>query len=112
VHSIGWAAIQSHETALGQRFLDGLPGRCTLHGLATMEGRVPTFAFTVDALAPRAVAEALSAREIAVWEGDYYAVEVMKRLGLGNAGGAVRAGFVHYNTAAEVDRLLAALEEL
>jgi cysteine desulfurase family protein (TIGR01976 family) len=112
VHSIGWAAIQSHETALGQRFLDGLSERCTLHGLATMEGRVPTFAFTVDALAPRAVAEALAAREIAVWEGDYYAVEVMKRLGLGNAGGAVRAGFVHYNTAAEVDRLLAALEEL
>jgi len=112
VHSIGWAAIQSHETALGQRFLDGLPERCTLHGLATMEGRVPTFAFTVDALAPRAVAEALAAREIAVWEGDYYAVEVMKRLGLGDAGGAVRAGFVHYNTAAEVDRLLAALEEL
>ncbi len=112
VHSIGWAAIQSHETALGQRFLDGLPERCTLHGLATMEGRVPTFAFTVDALAPRAVAEALAAREIAVWEGDYYAVEVMQRLGLGNAGGAVRAGFVHYNTAAEVDRLLAALEEL
>jgi selenocysteine lyase/cysteine desulfurase len=77
-----------------------------------MEGRAPTFAFTVDALAPRAVAEALAAREIAVWEGDYYAVEVMKRLGLGEAGGAVRAGLVHYNTAAEVDRLLAALEEL
>jgi selenocysteine lyase/cysteine desulfurase len=35
----------------------------------------------------------------------------MERLGLGN-GGAVRAGFVHYNTAAEVDRLLAALGEL
>jgi cysteine desulfurase family protein (TIGR01976 family) len=112
VRSIGWAAIQSHETALGQRFLDGLPERCTLHGLPTMEGRVPTFAFTVDALAPRAVSEALAAREIAVWEGDYYAVEVMKRLGLGDAGGAVRAGFVHYNTAAEVDRLLAALEGL
>jgi cysteine desulfurase family protein (TIGR01976 family) len=112
VQSIGWAAIQSHETALGQQFLDGLPERCTLHGLPTMEGRVPTFAFTVDALAPRAVAEALAAREIAVWEGDYYAVEVMKRLGLGDAGGAVRAGFVHYNTAAEIDRLLAALEEL
>jgi selenocysteine lyase/cysteine desulfurase len=35
----------------------------------------------------------------------------MQQLGLGN-GGAVRAGFVHYNTAAEVDLLLAALDEL
>lgn len=111
VHSIGWEAIRQHEAALGRRFLDGLPERCTLYGLDTMEGRVPTFAFTVDGLAPRAVAEALAARDIAVWEGDYYAVEVMKRLGL-SGGGAVRAGFVHYNTAGEVDRLLAALEEL
>ena len=46
-----------------------------------------------------------------MWDGNYYAVEVMKRLGLGDDG-AVRAGFVHYNTAAEVDRLLRALEEL
>jgi cysteine desulfurase family protein (TIGR01976 family) len=112
IHSLGWAAIQAQETALGQRFLDGLPDRCTLHGVETMEGRVPTFAFTVDALAPRTVAEALAARDIAVWEGDYYAVEVMRRLGLANAGGAVRAGFVHYNTVDEVDRLLAALVEL
>jgi cysteine desulfurase family protein (TIGR01976 family) len=112
IHSLGWAAIQAQETALGQRFLDGLPDRCTLHGVETMEGRVPTFAFTVDALAPRAVAEALATRDIAVWEGDYYAVEVMRRLGLANAGGAVRAGFVHYNTVDEVDRLLGALVEL
>ncbi len=77
----------------------------------TMDGRVPTFAFTVDGFAPRVVAERLGDRDIAVWDGNYYAVEVMERLGLGK-GGAVRAGFVHYNTAAEVDRLLAALVEL
>ena len=40
----------------------------------------------------------------AVWHGNYYAVEVMERLGL--ADGAVRVGIVHYNTADEVDRLL------
>jgi cysteine desulfurase family protein (TIGR01976 family) len=111
VESIGWPAIQAHERSLGERFLDGLPDRCTLYGLATMDGRVPTFAFTVDGFSPRAVAERLAERDIAVWEGDYYAVEVMRQLGLG-ADGAVRAGFVHYNTAGEVDRLLTALEEL
>jgi selenocysteine lyase/cysteine desulfurase len=76
-----------------------------------MEGRVPTFAFTVDGMTPREVAVRLAERDIAVWDGDYYAVEVMARLGL-QPDGAVRAGFVHYNTAEEVDRLLAALEEL
>jgi len=112
VDSLGWPAIRQHETALGRRFLDRLPERCTLHGRETIEGRVPTFAFTVDGLAPRAVAEGLAARGIAVWDGDYYAVEAMRRLGLAESGGAVRAGFVHYNTADEVDRLVAALEEL
>ena len=111
IESIGWSDIQAQERALGQRFLDGLPDRCTLYGLRTMDGRVPTFAFTVDTLSPRVVAERLAERDIAVWDGNYYAVEVMERLGLG-ADGAVRAGFVHYNTAAEVDRLLEALEAM
>jgi cysteine desulfurase family protein (TIGR01976 family) len=111
IESIGWAAIQAHERTLAQRFLDGLPGSCTLHGLPTVEGRVPTFAFTVAGRTPRAAAEALAERELAVWDGNYYAVEIMDRLGLDD-GGAVRVGFVHYNTAAEVDRLLGALGEL
>ena len=110
VRSLGWEAIVAHERELGQRFLDGLPGSCRLHGLPTMDGRVPTFAFSVDGRAPQAVAEHLGERDVAVWHGNYYAVEVMKRLGLPD--GAVRAGFVHYNTAAEVDRLLEALREL
>jgi cysteine desulfurase family protein (TIGR01976 family) len=111
VESVGWAAVQAHERALGRQFLDALPGSVTLHGLPTMEGRVPTFAFTVEGRSPRAVAEHLGERDIAVWDGDYYAVEVMRALGLGEAG-AVRAGFVHYNTPGEVDRLLGALDEL
>ncbi|HLY95435.1 MAG TPA: cysteine desulfurase-like protein [Gaiellaceae bacterium] len=111
IDSVGWPAIQAQEHALGKRFLEGLPDRCTLYGLPTMEGRVPTFAFRVDGLTPRSVAEKLGARDIAVWEGDYYAVEVMQALGLAPEG-VVRAGFVHYNTADEIDRLLTALEEL
>ena len=111
IDSIGWTAIQAHERALGQQFLDGAPDDVTLYGLPSMEGRVPTFAFTVEGHTPRAVAEHLAERDIAVWDGNYYAVEVMERLGLG-AEGAVRAGFVHYNTAAEVARLLDGLREL
>jgi selenocysteine lyase/cysteine desulfurase len=47
-----------------------------------------------------------------VWSGDYYAVEVMRRLGVADEGGLVRIGFVHYNTVSEVDRVLNALAEL
>jgi cysteine desulfurase family protein (TIGR01976 family) len=110
--SLGWDAIVAHERELGERFLRGLPERCRLYGLPTMEGRVPTFALTVDGVPPNEAARRLGEREIAVWHGNYYALEVMKRLGLEDSGGAVRVGIVHYNTAQEVDRLLAELEKL
>ena len=111
VESLGWEAMTAHERRLGQQFLDGLPDQVDLYGLRTMEGRVPTFAFNLPGRTSEEVATELAAREIAVWHGDYYAIEIMKQLGLGEAG-AVRAGFVHYNTADEVDRLLTALDEL
>jgi cysteine desulfurase family protein (TIGR01976 family) len=110
IDSIGWEPIQAHEHELGQRFLDGLPENCTLYGVNRMDGRVSTFAFNVEGWSPRAVAEYLGERDIAVWQGNYYALEVMKRLDLDE--GAVRAGVVHYNTADEVDRLLAELARL
>jgi len=111
LEELGWDAIRTHELALGQRLLDGLPDRCTLYGLGTMEGRVPTFAFRVDGMPPRAVAERLAERGISVWDGDYYALEALTQLAL-QPDGAVRAGFVHYNTFDEVDRLLGALAEV
>jgi cysteine desulfurase family protein (TIGR01976 family) len=109
IESVGWDAIRAHERMLGERFLAGLSEAYTLHGLPTMEGRVATFAFTHDSRSPREVAAALGDRGIAVWHGDYYAVEMMKRLGLDD--GAVRIGIVHYNTQDEVDRLLGALSD-
>jgi cysteine desulfurase family protein (TIGR01976 family) len=110
VDSVGFDAIVTHERDLGERFLTGLPESCRLHGLPTMDGRVPTFCFDVDGISSEDVATRLGEREIAVWHGNYYAVEVMKRLGLPD--GAVRAGFLHYNTAEEVDRLLDAMASL
>jgi cysteine desulfurase family protein (TIGR01976 family) len=108
--SIGWDAIQAHERALGERFLVGLPGGVELYGLATMAGRVPTFCFNVPGRSPEEVASLLAKRDLALWHGNYYALETMRYLGL--PAGAVRAGIVHYNNEDEVDRLLAALGEL
>ena len=112
VDSLGWDAIQAHERALGQRFLDGLPGGVTLHGLPTMAGRVPTFCFSVAGHSAQSVAEHLAARDVAVWWGNYYALETIRLLGLDEIDGAVRAGIVHYNTGEEVERLLSGLAEL
>ena len=105
-----WDAIVSWERALGGRFLEGLPDGIELYGIRSLEGRVPTFCFNVPGRSPEEVATFLASRDVAVWHGDYYAVETMRHLGLEN--GAVRAGIVHYNTEDEVDRLLAGLTEL
>lgn len=110
IESLGWEAMVAHERELGKRFLAGLPSSCRLYGLPTMERRVPTFAFTVDGLSPDEVAARLGERGFAVWSGNYYALEIMNRLGL--AQGAVRVGIVHYNTEQEVDRLLQELARL
>ena len=106
------AATPDDERSLGERFLAGLPDFVTLHGLPTMAGRVPTFCFSVPGHTARSVAEHLATRDAAVWWGNYYALETMRRLGLDEVDGAVRAGIVHYNTVEEVDRLLAGVGEL
>ena len=108
--SVGWNFVRAHETELGARFLDGLPASWRLHGPATRDDRVPTFAITSERVSPAEAAAALAAGGFAVWHGNYYALEVMRHLGL--ADGAVRVGIVHTNTADEVDRLLAALAEI
>jgi cysteine desulfurase family protein (TIGR01976 family) len=106
------AAVERYEGALFARLLGGLAamGHVTLYGKAAR--RTPTAFFTVAGYTPREVAERLAARAINVWNGDNYAWELAAAFGLRESGGAVRAGLVHYNDEAEVDRLLAAVGEL
>jgi cysteine desulfurase family protein (TIGR01976 family) len=106
----GMAAIRSYEMALFERLLDGLeslPG-ARIWGIterARFDERTPTAAVTFDRITPEAVAVALGARGIAAWWGNFYAVGVTERLGL-EPDGVLRIGLTHYNTAAEVDRLV------
>ena len=108
------AAAVEYERELGDRLLAGLAGIAglRLYGPPTMAGRVPTFAFTLAGHHPDAVAEHLAARDLFAWSGHFYAVEVIRRLGLEDTGGLVRVGLCQYSTADEVDRLIAALKEL
>jgi cysteine desulfurase family protein (TIGR01976 family) len=106
------AAVEEYESSLFARLLDGLDAMeyVTLYGRAAR--RAPTAFFTVAGQTPRQVAEHLAARQVNVWNGDNYAWELAGALGLRDSGGAVRAGLVHYNDQADVDRLLAAVAEL
>ncbi len=107
-------AIGEYERSLSERFLNGIAdiSGVALYGRSVPDGRTPTFAVSVDGTHPDDVAETLGDQGIFVWSGDYYAVEVMRRLGVADQGGLVRIGFAHYNTAEEVDRVVAALGEL
>jgi cysteine desulfurase family protein (TIGR01976 family) len=106
----GLPAIRAYERELGERFLAGLTDAATVYGLPTMEGRVPTFLLTLDGVPSNDVPLALAAREMGVWSHDtYYALGLYPRLGYDEA---VRIGFIHYNTPAEVDRLNGELTRL
>ena len=110
-------AIAVHEARLSARFLRGvaeIPG-LTLYGIADPDRtgeRTPTFALRLEGRTPRAVAEELDRRGIFAWDGNYYALAIMERLGLEASGGAVRIGFCHYHDRDDVDRVLGELATL
>ncbi|MBC7521965.1 MAG: cysteine desulfurase-like protein [Sandarakinorhabdus sp.] len=113
----GFDAITRYETDLMRQFLSGLatvPG-VTLHGIGNanrLEHRVPTFTFTLAGHDAPAVVADLAARNIFAWGGYYYAWEPATVLGLRTGPGAIRIGLSHYNSAAEVDTLVAALRQI
>jgi cysteine desulfurase family protein (TIGR01976 family) len=104
-------ALRAHEDALLAQMLDGLRAidGVTVHGAA--RDRAPTVMFTVDGRTSLEVARALAAHEVAVWHGNYYAVELARHLGL-EPHGAVRAGAVAYTDEDDVRRLLDAVSRL
>jgi cysteine desulfurase family protein (TIGR01976 family) len=105
-------AVEEYLAGLLRRALDGLASIDGVRVLPAPARRTSTLSFVVAGHTPLAVAEHLARRRVSVWNGDNYAYELMGRFGLRDAGGAVRASLVLYNTAADVDRLLQAVAEL
>ena len=107
--------IAVHEEALGApllEFLASKPGvRLVGSPSADRNVRAPTFSFAVDGREAGAIARAVSAHEVAIGAGDFYAARCIEALGLAHRGGVVRASMVHYNTMDEVERLIRALDE-
>ncbi|MFC2078827.1 cysteine desulfurase-like protein [Candidatus Bipolaricaulota bacterium] len=113
----GMAAIRRYEMELAERLIEGLqsiPGVC-IYGITNpvrFDERMPVVSFTLERHAPADIARRLGEEAIFVWNGDFYAIHVIQQLGLTDSGGLVRVGINHYNTAEEVDRLLAAINQI
>ena len=114
LQSLGMEAVAAYERGLGAQLLDGLRAidGVTVYGTPDLDRRVPTATFNIAGRAPAEVSAALGQRGIFVWDGNYYALELMQRLGLEESGGAVRVGAVHYNTMDEVEAFLEAVAAL
>ena len=106
------AAVHKHEQELFEVLLAGLDSMSHVRTYGRAASRTATAYFNVEGRRPQEVAEQLAKRKINVWDGDNYAWELTGVLGIRETGSAVRAGLVHYNDAADVDRLLTAVAEL
>jgi len=76
------------------------------------EGRVPTISFKVDGRDSGELAKAIDPYKVAVRFGDFHARRLAEALDLTANGGVVRVSMAHYNSPAEVDKLIAALDEV
>jgi cysteine desulfurase family protein (TIGR01976 family) len=112
-----YRATRGHEMALLARLVEGLlaiPG-LQFFGISDpkrFDERCSTVSVRLANHTPTQVATFLGQRGIFTWDGNYYALNLTERLGVEASGGLLRIGLVHYNTAEEVDRLLAALREI
>lgn len=107
--------VYHYEHDLASRLYRGLQAipRVKLYGPAVgADDRAPTLSFTVADRASQEIAERLGDRGILAWDGDFYAATAIDQLGLRSQGGLVRLGLAPYNTRSEVERTLAAVEDI
>src|SRR2546425_5681680 len=106
----------AYERTLVTRLIEGLlaiPG-LKFFGITDprrFEERCSTVSFRLAKGTPTDAATFLGDRGIFTWDGNFYALNLTERLGVEKLGGVLRVGLVHYNTADEVDRLLAGLRD-
>jgi cysteine desulfurase family protein (TIGR01976 family) len=113
----GFDSVAGYEHVLTRRLIEGIQALdgTTVHGITNpnrFSDRVPTVSFTHKSISTHSFAEALAAEEIFMWSGHNYALEPSRHLGFSDDEGVVRIGIAHYNTAAEIERTLAALENV
>ena len=114
---VAMSEIRDYEFTLSAHLIERLARMpaVRIHGITDPERlawRAPTIAFTLDGVAPEALARALGERDVYAWHGHNYALEPLRALGLLESGGVLRVGLVHYNTHDEIERFLSTLHDL
>ena len=111
-----WSAITGHENLIAERLLEYLRSRndCRIIGRERGDDprRVPTISFTIDGQDSGKIARQMDAYNIAIRFGDFHARRLAEYLGLTDSNGCVRVSMTHYNTLAETDALIRALDEI
>ena len=111
------SAIRAYEYELSRALIEvigSVPGT-RIYGVTDkdrLDERVPTISFTLAGRDPEKVADALGRQNFYVWNGHNYALAVVERLGLLDAGGMIRVGPVHYNTLDEIGKFGEALKKV
>jgi len=103
------SAMRAYESELSKtliKIVESVPGT-HIYGITDfdrLDERVPTVSFTVEGKDPERLADEIGNHGIYVWNGHNYALAIVERLGLLEAGGMIRVGPVHYNTMDELEK--------
>jgi len=108
-------SISAYEHGLARAYHDGLR---RIRGVRvwgpdfSSRARAPTVSITLERHSAEAAAVALGEQGICIWDGNFYAARAVEVLGLAERGGLLRTGVSMYSSAAEIGRLLDAIERL
>jgi cysteine desulfurase family protein (TIGR01976 family) len=112
----GFDAIAQQEEQLADRLLSFLRSRNSVRIIgdpsADRTRRVPTISFIAENHRSDEVVTRVDDHRIGIRYGDFYARRLIEKLGLTAQAGVTRVSMVHYNTVAEVDRLVEALDQI
>jgi cysteine desulfurase family protein (TIGR01976 family) len=110
-----FARMAAWEDPLITRLLDYLNGRPDVRVIGPAKGgpeRVGTVSFLHESKSAQEITAAVDRTEVAIRHGHMYAWHLCEALGLDLTDGVVRVSFVHYNTPAEIDRLIEVLDRV
>ena len=107
--------ISIHEFELAKHLYDSLQKEDKIKVIGqdfSSKKRTPTVSFVHNDFSPQDVCKKLASENICAWDGHFYALKAIQKLGLESAGGVTRLGVSLYNTKQEVDRVVEVIKNL
>jgi cysteine desulfurase family protein (TIGR01976 family) len=107
--------ISNHEFELAKHLYDSLQNfqKITVIGPDfSSKKRTPTVSFVHNDFSPHEVCKKLASKNICAWDGHFYALKAIQKLGLESKGGVTRLGVSVYNTKQEIDKVIEVISEI